>query len=281
MKSFFSLVKFSHTIFALPFALVGAFIGFLQQTNFQWIILFYILGCMITARNAAMAFNRYIDRKYDATNPRTRSREIPAGVISPWSALSFVIINSLIFVVFTWQINQWCFWLSPVALGVILGYSYTKRITWLCHFILGLGLGLAPVGAFMAVTGFLSGNIILLGFVVLLWVSGFDIIYALQDVDFDRNQQLHSIPAYFGSKTALLISRGLHLFCVIGLGVFMYMSEFGWLSWLATGAFASLLAYQHYLVGNGDLSRVDVAFFITNGVGSVLFGSLVIVDILV
>lgn len=279
MKSFFSLVKFSHTIFALPFALVGASLGFQQQHYFQWKTLFWILGCMITARNAAMAFNRYIDRKYDTANPRTWVREIPAGIISPKIALLFVVVNSILFSFFSWCISELCFYLSPIALAVILGYSYTKRITWLCHFFLGIGLGLAPVGAYVAVVDSFSWMIVLLGFTVMLWVSGFDIIYALQDIGFDKEHNLNSIPAYFGLQKALFISRGLHIGCLLGLMIFTYQIEAGWLSWTATGLFAILLGYQHQVVGKGDLSRVNLAFFTTNGIASVVFGGLIVLDL--
>lgn len=185
----------------MPFAVLGFFLATLHSgQGLSWRLFALVLFCMVFARSAAMAFNRYLDRSVDERNPRTRSREIPAGVISPRAALVFVIISSLLFVLCTWFINPLCFALSPVALAVILGYSYTKRFTFLCHFVLGLGLSLAPIGAYLAVTGRFDMLPLLYSAAVLLWVSGFDIIYALQDEDFDRSLQLHSVPAALGKK---------------------------------------------------------------------------------
>ncbi|MHB1921846.1 MAG: UbiA-like polyprenyltransferase, partial [Chitinophagaceae bacterium] len=187
IKQYLSLVKFSHTIFALPFALIGFFLAIVHQNKGLSIgLLVAVLLCMVFARSAAMGFNRYLDRVYDARNPRTASREIPSGKVSSRHALIFVIVNCLLFVITTWWINPLCFGLSFIALGVILGYSYTKRFTPLCHLVLGLGLSLAPIGSYLAVTGTFNLLPLLFSLVVLFWVSGFDIIYALQDVSFDR-----------------------------------------------------------------------------------------------
>jgi 4-hydroxybenzoate polyprenyltransferase len=285
MKSFFSLVKFSHTIFAMPFALTGFFLGvFWQGDGIPWRIFGAVVLCMVTARNAAMGFNRYLDRDIDAVNPRTRMREIPAGVISPKAALWFVGLNVLLFMVTCWFINPLCFFLSPVALAVVLGYSYTKRFTWLCHLVLGLGLGLAPVGAYIAVTGQFAVLPILIGIAVLCWVAGFDIIYALQDAAFDQSQRLYSMPAFFGENKALRISELLHSFAAVLLFAAMWcmhatLPEMGWLSWVAVGLFLGLLFYQHTLVKANDLSRVNMAFFTTNGIASMIFGSLTILDL--
>ncbi|MEO1437101.1 MAG: UbiA-like polyprenyltransferase, partial [Bacteroidota bacterium] len=189
MQKYLSLIKFSHTIFALPFALIGFFIAYAETgSGFSWMIFLLVLGCMVFARSAAMAFNRYLDRDIDAQNPRTAGREIPSGQLKASNVLLFVLINSLLFVVCTFFINPLCFYLSPIALLVILGYSYTKRFTWLCHFVLGLGLALAPIGAYLAVTGEFDWLPLLYSVVVLSWVSGFDIIYALQDEGFDKSQ---------------------------------------------------------------------------------------------
>ncbi len=208
MKNYLSLIKFSHTIFAMPFALVGFFIATTTQSDgFQWQKLLLVVLCMVLARSAAMAFNRYLDRDIDAANDRTKIREIPAGVISPQAALSFVIIACAGFVTTTFFINWPCFFLSPVALAVVLGYSYTKRFTWFCHVVLGLGLSLAPVGAYLAVAGQFDWLPIIYGFAVLLWVAGFDVIYALQDEGFDRDQGLYSMPSFFGKARALKISE--------------------------------------------------------------------------
>ena len=283
LKNYLSLIKFSHTIFALPFALVGYVLGSLSVQAFSGRLLLLVILCMVFARSAAMAFNRYLDRDIDEQNPRTKVREIPAGVIPARSALMFVIINSLAFWATTWFINPLCFALAPVALLIILGYSYTKRFTSWCHFVLGLGLALAPVGAFLAVTGHFSLISVLYGFVVLLWVAGFDIIYALQDRDFDEGLGLQSIPVALGKRGALRLSNLLHFLCALILVVAIYLqgqnySTFSWLHLLATGFFLILLFYQHTLVKPNDLRRVNLAFFTTNGVASLVFGTLVILD---
>ncbi len=296
IKKYFSLVKFSHTIFAMPFAMIGFFLGFnvwrsryeiagpdtalLKEWNehpllFKFVL---VLACMVTARNAAMAFNRYLDRHFDAKNPRTAIREIPQGVITANSALWFVIINCLVFVTAAFFLNELCFYLSPVALFVILFYSYTKRITALCHLVLGLGLSLAPIGAYLAVTGYFSLLPILFSFAVIFWVSGFDIIYALQDVDFDQSEQLYSIPTVFGKKNGLKISEILHVLsalCVITAG---FYGGFQWLYWIGVAVFTGMLFYQHSQVKPDDLSRVNLAFMTANGIASVVFGVLVIAD---
>jgi len=287
MKNFFSLVKFSHTIFAMPFALVGFFVGStVAGGELSWQKLLLVVLCMVFARSAAMAFNRWLDRDIDAVNPRTKVREIPAGLISPNAALAFVVANCLLFIGAAWFINPLCFWLSPVALAVVLGYSYTKRFTWLCHLVLGLGLSLAPIGAYLAVTGYFDWLPIFYGMAVLLWVAGFDVIYALQDEDFDRSQRLYSMPTFFGKSQALRISEWMHL----GTAVLMVLAarhlasaapQTGWLLWTGTGIFLILLVYQHLLVKPNDLSRVNLAFFTTNGIASLLFGTFVIVDLLV
>src|ERR1700733_11502776 len=216
MKKYLSLVTFSHTIFAMPFAFIGFFLA-ITTTNYQfsWLKLGLMVLCMVFARNSAMAFNRYLDRDVDAQNPRTKQRDIPAGRISPTSALTFTIINCLLFITATWFINRLCFYLSPVALLVVLGYSATKRFTALCHLVLGLGLSLAPIGAYLVVTGQFALTPLFFSLAVLCWVSGFDIIYALQDEDFDRNEHLHSIPAYLGKVNALWLSTFLHILSAV------------------------------------------------------------------
>jgi 4-hydroxybenzoate polyprenyltransferase len=229
------------------------------------------LACMVFARTAAMAFNRYLDRDFDKLNPRTAGREIPAGVISARSALIFVVISSLLFVATTWFINEICFYLSPVALLVVLGYSYTKRFTWLCHFVLGVGLALAPIGAYLAITGEFAWMPLLFSFVVFTWVSGFDLIYALQDEEFDRNQHLKSIPVSLGKAGALHVSSILH---AITAGLIFFagrLGGFGLLYWAGASVFLMLLVYQHSIVKPHDLSRVNRAFGTTNGYASVLF----------
>lgn len=284
MKKYLSLIKFSHTIFALPFALVGFFLATHQLgTTLDMRLLVLVLLCMIFARSAAMAYNRYLDRDIDAKNPRTAVREVPAGAISPQAALTFVVLNSALFIICTWFINPLCFYLSPVALLVILGYSYTKRFTSLCHFVLGLGLSLAPIGAYLAAGGAFDIIPLLYSAAVLLWVSGFDIIYALQDEDFDRSLQLNSVPVRLGRKRSLGLSTLLHVLCALVMILAAYLvgetyPMASWLSWAATAIFVMLLAYQHTLVRPNDLSKVNLAFFTTNGVASVIFGGLLILD---
>ncbi len=293
---YLSLIKFSHTIFAMPFALVGFFVGlmFEQQNEIalsgwekatdyfigHWMVFLHILLCMIFARSAAMAFNRYLDRTFDAKNPRTSIREIPRGIISPASALQFTIINSILFMGSAWMINAICFLLSPIALIVILGYSYTKRFTALCHLILGLGLSLAPVGAFIAVTEQANLPIILLSAAVIGWVSGFDIIYALQDDAFDVSQGLYSIPGYMGRKNALQLSRLLHFITALLLIGFGYYNGMHWIYYTGLFIYISLLIYQQGIVKENDLSRVNIAFMTANGIASIIFSAFSITDLI-
>ncbi len=272
IKKYLSLVKFSHTIFALPFALIGFFLATrYADYSFDWLIFIYVLFCMVFARNAAMAFNRYIDRHIDKINPRTEQREIPAGKLSSNSAIYFVLINSILFIATTWFINNLVFFLSPIALLVVLGYSYTKRFTFLCHFILGLGLALAPIGAYLSVTGKFDILPLIFSFVVLLWTSGFDIIYALQDDEFDKEQLLNSIPVFVGKKNALIISGILHFLAAILIIAAGFYADFALWYWLGASIFIALLFYQHTIVKVNDLSKVNLAFFTTNGIASVVF----------
>jgi len=271
-KNFLSLVKFSHTIFAMPFALIGFFLAS-NETNsvIEWKLFLLVLLCMVFARNAAMSFNRVVDRYIDKLNPRTAQREIPRGIINPQSAIAFTIINSLLFIATTWFINTLVFYLSPIALFVILFYSYTKRWTFLCHFILGLGLSLAPIGAYLAVTGHFYYIPLLYSTVVLLWVSGFDIIYSLQDEEFDRKVNLKSIPAFLGGKYALITAAVLHIITaliVILIGVMMGSNYY---YWVGSAIFIALLIYQHSIVSPNDIKRVNIAFATTNGIASIVF----------
>lgn len=285
MKEYLSLVKFSHTIFAMPFALIGYFLAVnLPNHHFDWKILGLVILCMVFARNAAMAFNRWVDRDIDRANPRTAVREIPAGILSADSVLIFIIVNCLLFVATTYFINNLCFALSPVALFIVLGYSVTKRFTALCHLILGLGLALAPIGAYLAVTGIFNVIPILLGAAVLFWVAGFDIIYALQDEDFDASLGLNSIPVFAGKKKALMISNVLHMVSALFLIIAVYLITqnyiaSGIISWIGLGIFLCLLFYQHTLVKIDDLSKIGLAFFTTNGIASVIFGIAIILDL--
>lgn len=285
MKNYFSLITFSHTIFALPFALLGFFLATLEvKTGFSGRLFLLVLLSMVFARSAAMAFNRYLDRDIDEKNPRTAKREIPNGIISPQRALLYVVVNSFLFILTTFFINPLCFVLSPVALAVILGYSYTKRFTYLCHFVLGLGLSLAPIGAYLAAGGGFDLIPVLYSIAVLLWVSGFDIIYALQDEEFDKSLQLNSIPVVLGRRNALLLSSILHFVSALiiltaGFLLAEKYPQFSWLQWIAAGVYIAMLIYQHSLVKPNDLSRVNRAFFTANGIASVVFGTLMILDI--
>lgn len=286
MKAYLSLIKFAHTLFALPFAIL-AFALASHEHSGHWPARLFLLVilCMVFARSAAMAFNRYLDREIDALNPRTRIREIPAGVISPRRALRFAGLMAVAFVITTAFINPLCFALSPVALLVVLGYSYTKRFTWLCHLVLGLGLGLAPVGAYLAFTGHFTLLPILYGVMVMCWVAGFDILYALQDESFDRAQGLHSMPGHFGQQRAIRIARWLHAACAallvwIGFLQARQLPMLGWMHWAGAAVFMFLLFRQHWLVARYDLQRIDQAFFETNGLASLAYSALVTLDLL-
>jgi 4-hydroxybenzoate polyprenyltransferase len=298
VKNYLSLVKFAHTIFAMPFAMIGFFLGIFNvrrwslNSTIEWgndvtsytfqekIVKFVLVVlCMITARSAAMAFNRYLDKNFDAKNPRTAIREIPAGIISANDALIFVIFNCAAFVICTYFINTICFFLSPVALFIILFYSYTKRFTALCHLVLGLGLSLAPIGAYLAVTGKFNILPVLFSFAVLFWVSGFDIIYALQDVDFDLSQNLFSIPSVLGKQKALRVSELLHFFSALFVITAGWIAGLGWLFWTGTAVFSAMLIYQHSIVKPDDLRRVNLAFMTANGIASVVFAVFVIADL--
>ena len=316
VKSYLSLIKFSHTIFAMPFAMIGFFLGLRRPVTIiveygvgQWnihktigwdkedlssswsvdkeglrqslFLFFLIILCMVFARSAAMAFNRYLDRQFDAKNPRTSVREIPSGIITPKNALLFTILSSLLFITCTFFINRLCFYLSPVALGVVLGYSYTKRFTPLCHLILGLGLSLAPIGAFLAVTGQFALLPILFSLAVIFWVSGFDIIYALQDEEFDKSQQLYSIPVWLGKAKALRVSEFLHLLSATAVVAAGWYGNFGWLYWIGTAVFVGMLVYQHTIVKPTDLRKVNLAFMTANGIASVVFAIFVIADLFI
>jgi len=279
MKKYLSLVTFTHTIFAMPFAIIGFFLAVTTTSyQFKWQQLVMMLLCMVLARNSAMAFNRYLDRDIDAKNPRTKQRDIPAGRISAASALTFTIINCLLFIGVTWFINPLCFYLSPVALLVVLGYSATKRFTALCHLVLGLGLSLAPIGAYLVVTGHFALTPLFFSLAVLCWVSGFDIIYAMQDEDFDRSENLHSIPAYLGKENALKLSTTLHILSAIFIVMPVFFIHPGILYYIGVVFFCIMLTYQHRLVKPNDLSRVNFAFMTTNGIASVVFAVLFLLD---
>jgi len=280
VNKYLSLVKFSHTVFAMPFALIGFSLAVAREDfNFDIKLLLLIILCMIFARNAAMGFNRLADRKFDALNPRTKNREIPSGKIGAGAATGFVIVNALLFILSSAFINQLTLFLSPVALIIVLGYSLTKRFTALCHFILGLGLSLAPIGAYISITGTFNILPVVYSIIVLTWVSGFDIIYSLQDDEFDKSNQLHSLPSSSGRKKALYISIFVHLLTILFVIAGGCMGKGGFLFWTGAVIFTFLLIYQHIIVKHDDLSKVTLAFGTTNGIASILFAIFVILDL--
>jgi 4-hydroxybenzoate polyprenyltransferase len=280
IKDYFSLIVFSHTIFAMPFALIGFFLAN-QFSGYPFSIqtLMLCVLCMVLARNAAMSFNRYADRFIDQKNPRTTQREIPRGAIKGRSVLLFAIVNSILFILAASLLNTLSLILSPVALFIILIYSYTKRFTWLCHLILGLGLSLAPIGAYIAMTGHFHWLPLLFSGIVLTWVSGFDIIYALQDEQFDKANKLFSIPSKVGIHKALFISALLHLITICILILTGILASMGLTFWIGSAIFTALLFYQHLIVSPNNLSRVTRAFGTTNGIASIIFAALVISDL--
>lgn len=275
VKDYFSLVKFAHTAFALPFALIGYTLGVTAAGFDPWTLV-AVLACMVFARNAAMGFNRVIDRRFDMRNPRTAGREIPAGKISVRAGKWFVILNSAAFIAVAATFNWLTLALSPVVLVVVLGYSYTKRFTALCHMVLGLGLAIAPSAAYIAVTGTLAMTPVCISVLVLTWVSGFDIIYALQDAGFDREERLHSVPAALGVRGALWVSVLLHVVTVAMVIVVGNLLGNGVLYWTGAAVFLGLLVYQHLIVRPGDLSRIGAMFGLTNGLASIAFATFVI-----
>jgi 4-hydroxybenzoate polyprenyltransferase len=275
-----NLVKLPHTLFALPFALVGVVLAsYVKGVTLGTIVL--VALAFSSARFAAMAFNRIVDRRHDAINPRTARREIPTGAIGVRQASVAVAIASAVFIASAWRLNPICFALSPLALLWVLGYSYTKRFTSGSHVVLGLGLGIAPVGGYLAVTGAWSDPwwmLPVLAIAVMTWVAGFDVLYALQDVGFDRTTGLHSIPAAVGERRAILIARALHTTTVVALAVVGAGIEGGWLYWIGVSVVAALLVYEHSLVRAGDLSRLDAAFFTMNGIISIAFFGFVLAE---
>ena len=280
IRDYFSLVKFSHTLFAMPFALLGYFTA-AKGDNYGfsgWTLILVVL-CMVFARNAAMGFNRYADKKIDFINPRTANREIPSGIISPRSVLLFVIINSLLFIAAAAMINRLTLFLSPVALAVILGYSLTKRFTSLSHLFLGLSLSLSPIGAYIAVSGKFALVPVIYGLVVITWVSGFDIIYSLQDALFDKQNKLYSIPASVGEKKALTISILLHLLSVIFVTVAGMLTGSGLIYYLGVVLFTAILIVEHIIVRPGRTDKINLAFATFNSMAGIIFSSLAIISL--
>jgi 4-hydroxybenzoate polyprenyltransferase len=275
-----NLVKLPHTLFALPFALVGVVIASAERPV-RWSQVAWVAVAFTAARFAAMGFNRVVDRELDALNPRTAKREIPAGLIGAAEGAAAVAAASALFLFAAWMLNPLCFYLAPLALAWVFFYSFTKRFTHLAHLVLGLGLGIAPVGGYLAVTGAWSSPwwvLPALAAAVMAWVGGFDILYSLQDVEFDRAQRLHSIPARLGEARGIMVARVLHAFTVAALAMVGIGVGAGWLYAAGVAVVALMLAYEHSLVRVGDLSKLDAAFFTMNGVISVTFFGFVLAE---
>jgi len=263
------MIKWEHSIFALPFALCGAMLaanGFPALHQLVWIIV-----AMVAARSAAMAFNRLADATIDAANPRTHTRALPAGHLTPAFVATFVVVSSAIFVLAAGELNRLSLWLSPIALAILLLYSYTKRFTRWSHLVLGLALGIAPAAAWIAVRGSLDPRILLLTAAVMFWVGGFDVLYACQDFDFDRQAKLHSIPRFVGIPRALWVARAFHAIMLVLLVALVWSFGLGSMAIAGVVVVAALLGYEHSLVSADDLSKLNAAFFTMNGVISVLF----------
>ena len=279
LRTVLEMIKFEHTLFALPFALLGMLLA--AEGWPSWRTVGWIVVAMVGARSAAMGFNRLVDRRIDAANPRTAARALPAGLVTPGFVALFVVASSALLVLAAWRLNPLALALSPVALGILFFYSYTKRFTWISHLILGLSLAGAPVGAWIAARGDVRPTPIVLGLAVLFWVAGFDVLYALQDVGFDRASGLFSIPARFGIVPALWISGALHVAVVALLAALPGIYPPGLGVWYGAGWLGCvvLLAYQHWIVRPGDLSRLNAAFFTTNGLLSVWLFALTAIDL--
>ena len=279
------LVKFSHTIFAMPFALMSFVYAIKTMPDVEpfnvWIMLVQVVLCMVFARNVAMGFNRWADRDVDAKNPRTAQREIPAGEVSPRAAITFVAINAVAFIITAITINSLTAWLSPVALAVVMFYSYCKRFTSLAHLVLGLSLSIAPVGAYIAVQGEFALTPCILALVVLTWCGGFDIIYALQDCEFDRQQGLHSIPARFSARTSLAISIALHAISAVALVWFMIRIQATSIMWIGAAIFTAILLLEHILVTPTKQRNIGIAFGTLNGLASLILAVFVIAGLLI
>jgi len=268
------MIRFEHSVFALPFALTGALLAFREAGGFGprgWYTLLFIVLAMVGARSAAMAFNRLVDAEIDARNPRTKSRHIPAGLLSRGFCWGFTLASCVLFFAASWALNTLCFRLAPIALAVVLSYSYTKRFTHFAHVVLGFALGIAPAAAWIAVRGSLDPRILWLTAAVTFWTAGFDVIYSCQDYEFDCESELFSIPRVFGIAKALMIARLLHVLMIFSLLMLVYQLHLGVLALVGIGAVTALLIYEHGLVRADDLSRVNAAFFTMNGWVSVLF----------
>lgn len=278
--AFGRMIKFSHSIFAMPFALASAALAARETTTtpLQWGL---IVACMVTARSAAMGFNRIVDRQLDAANPRTATREIPSGAVSLSSAVTFTALSAIAFVGLSAWLHPLCGWLSPIALLVVCGYSYGKRFTSLVHLWLGVALGLAPIAAWIAITGTVAAAPLVLAGAVATWVAGFDILYSLQDEEYDRGAGLNSIPARLGQVGAMRVSRALHVLTITALAALPAVVSLAWPYWVGVAIIAGVLGWEHSLVKPGDLSRIDKAFFDLNGYVSLVFLAAVLAGTLI
>lgn len=266
------MIKFEHSVFALPFALVGAILAARAANSLPaWRQILWIVVAMVGARSAAMTMNRIADRRYDGQNPRTANRAIPKGELSVAFAWTFTVIASVVLVVAAWQLNPLALKLSPVALAILFLYSYTKRFTSLSHFVLGFCLGMSPAAAWIAIRGSLDWRMLILCAAVTLWVGGFDVLYACQDVEFDKSSGLYSIPKKFGIAHALLIARGMHIVMIALLAWLALSFQLPWPAWMGIFLVAALLAYEHSLVRPNDLTKMNAAFFAVNGYISLVF----------
>lgn len=275
------MIKFEHSIFALPFAYLGAILGSLEVLGHfpSWAQIGWITLAMVGARSAAMALNRVIDRKIDAKNPRTVTRHIPAGLVSEMFAWGFVMVSFVVLFVAAYQLNMLSVKLLPIAVFFLVIYSYTKRFTWLCHVVLGIATALGPLGGWVATTGQIDLKSLILFATVALWIGGFDVIYACQDVEFDRQEGLHSIPSQFGVKTALQISSWMHVGTAIGLITLVFLTQLSWVYAIGVVIALAILIYEHSIVSADDLSRLNTAFFTMNGVLSVIVFIFSFVDV--
>lgn len=274
LKLTLEMIRFEHSVFALPFALTGALLAFRESGTFVasgWRTVFWIVVAMVGARSAAMAFNRLVDAEIDGRNPRTKARHLPAGLLSRGFCLGFTIASSALFLFAAWELNTLCFRLAPLALAIVMVYSYTKRFTHFSHVVLGFALGIAPAAAWIAVRGSLDPRILWLTAAVTFWTAGFDIIYSCQDFEFDSESELFSIPRALGIARALMVARALHVLMILSLLTLVYQLRLGALAVAGIGAVLALLIYEHSLVKANDLSRVNAAFFTINGWVSVLF----------
>lgn len=280
IDKYLSLIKFSHTVFAMPFAIIGFFMGVNTggvHSIYKTLIL--IVLCMVFARNAAMAFNRFVDRHIDLLNPRTKSRELPAQIIKPNAVILFIIINVVLFMATAFFINKMTFILAPLALFIVMGYSYTKRFTLLSHFVLGLSLAIAPIGAYIAMTESIDLPVLFMGAAVLFWVSGFDILYALQDITFDKSYNLKSIPVRFGFDTARLIAATTHIVSTTFIVLSGLSLAAGYVFWFGAAIFIFFLSYQHIAVYRHGLEKINLVFFTFNGVASAIFAAFTCIEL--